>query len=87
MEEFIEKKIKIVERKQKYKELIDHGGNISKKLDCFECIDIVHEIVEIIRECETVGKPYLSKAKVENTSEYLMDAQVRNSIGRKRSNS
>ncbi|KAL7049698.1 hypothetical protein ACKWTF_003822 [Chironomus riparius] len=65
-----------VNRKLKYKELIEKGAKISETLENQNVLDSFNNIMELIDVCETVSTDYAQDGKIEHTADYLMDAAV-----------
>jgi hypothetical protein len=69
-----ENKMQSIKRKQKYKKLMDIGGDLSKKIENVDSLDCFNAILEIAQTCSDIPT-LISKGKGE-ASEYVMDAQV-----------
>ncbi|XP_070497574.1 non-structural maintenance of chromosomes element 4 homolog A [Chironomus tepperi] len=65
-----------VNRKLKYKELIEKGAKISETLENQDVLDSFNNIMELIDVCETVSTDYAQDGKIEHTADYLMDAAI-----------
>lgn len=46
------------------------------ELSFLDILDNFNDILAIVNTCDRIGEEYVSKGRVENTSEYLLDAQV-----------
>lgn len=63
-------------RKMQYKDLIDQGANMLEKLETCDVLESFGDIVHIIDTCSQLGDEFMARPKVENATEYLLDAQV-----------
>lgn len=68
--------IKKADRKVKYKELIEKGTHVGENLENQNVLDSFKLIMGIIDHCEDISTEYVREAKIENTGDYLLDAQI-----------
>jgi hypothetical protein len=70
------KKLQTSNRKLQYKELIDKGADLLEKIESKDVLLSFEDILTIVNSCNNLGEQFMQKPKVENATEYLLDAQV-----------
>lgn len=68
--------LKNAERKQKFKELLEKGGEIGENIENNDQLQSLEQINEIIKACDDLNNSMVVKDVVNNTTEICMDAHI-----------